>query len=472
MLLPDVEEFVNDHYRNRPAGEAAPSIDGLRAMVEKRGAEMPRLGAEYDDLRTEDVTIPGDAGEISARVYFPPTRSTTLPTMVLFHGGGWIMGSVDFNDQMARSLCLGTNSVVVNSGYRLAPEHQFPAAVDDASAAVRWAFENVAELGGDVRRIGVAGISAGANLAAVAALDAADAGLDLAVQVLIVPTLDAGREYPSKSENGEGFGLTAKELEFSNETYCPTSRGLDRDPRRSPMYASDETLARTAPAVIAVSEHDVVRDEGLAYADRLSQAGNPARTLHNKGMIHNVSDVFTTVPSVRQAIETTWEAARDILGDNVMEPREVVREYIDRISKADFASALELFDDDVRVQDRFSLPLPRELPNKAAALAAIENGAVHAPGEELPRFYADLEVRDLVIHEMADPNQVVAEWTYVTRIGDATVENHNVSIVTCRGGKILHSRDYHNHVTRAVAEGTVPACISAIEGMVLEQDHH
>lgn len=155
-----------------------------------------------------------------------------------------------------------------------------------------------------------------------------------------------------------------------------------------------------------------------------------------------------------------------------MEPREVVREYISRISRADFMSALELFDVDVVVQDRFSLPVPRELPTKAVALAAIHRGAVHAPGQELPRFYADLEVRDLVIQEMADPNVVVAEWTYVTRIGDATVENHNVSIVTCRAGKILQSRDYHNHVTRAVAEGTLLACIATIEGMVLEQDQN
>lgn len=156
--------------------------------------------------------------------------------------------------------------------------------------------------------------------------------------------------------------------------------------------------------------------------------------------------------------------------EKLVEPRELVHEYIERISRADFMSALELFADDVSVQDRFSLPVPRELPSKAAALTAVRNGAVRAPGEELPRFYADLEVRDLVIHEMADPTMVVAEWTYVTRIGDATVENHNVSIVTCRDGKILQSRDYHNHVTRAVAEGTVPACIAAIEGMVLEQD--
>lgn len=315
MLLPDVEEFVNDYYRNGPASVADMSIEDARVLVEQRGADMPRLGAQYDDLRTGDVAFPGEGGEIRARVYFPPTRSAALPTIVLFHGGGWIVGSIDFNDQMARSLCVATNSVVVNSGYRLAPEHQFPAAADDASAAVRWAFENVGELGGDARRIGVAGISAGANLAAVAALDMAEAGLDLAVQVLIVPTLDAGREYPSKMENAEGYLLTAKDLELSNETYCPRSRGLDRDPRRSPMYASQEMLALTAPAVVAVSEHDVVRDEGLAYAKRLRAAGNPAKTLYNKGMIHNVSDVFTAVPSVRQAIEATWEAARGFLDE-------------------------------------------------------------------------------------------------------------------------------------------------------------
>lgn len=315
LLLPDVEEFVNDHYRNRPAGAANLPLEAVRAAVEKRGVEMPRLGAQHDEVRREDVVIPGEGGEIKAGVYVPAGESAERPTIVLFHGGGWILGSVEFNDQMARGLCVATGSVIVSSGYRLAPEHEFPAAVDDASAAVRWAFENVDDLGGDLRRVGVAGISAGANLAAVAALDAVAAGLDLAVQVLVVPTLDAGREYPSKSENAEGYLLTAKDLEFSNETYCPRSRGLDRDPRRSPLYASHETLARTAPAVIAVSEHDVVRDEGLAYANRLREAGNPPRVLYNRGMIHNVSDVFTTVPSVRQALEAAWEAARLILDD-------------------------------------------------------------------------------------------------------------------------------------------------------------
>lgn len=154
----------------------------------------------------------------------------------------------------------------------------------------------------------------------------------------------------------------------------------------------------------------------------------------------------------------------------VVKSREIVREYINRVSKADFMAASELFDDNVSVQDRFALPTPRELPSKAAALAAIQNGLVPAPGEELPRFYAGLEVRDLVIHEMADPNLVVAEWTYVSRIGDSRVENFNLIVVECRDGKILKSRDYHNHVTRAVAEGTVPGCISTIEGMTLKQD--
>lgn len=315
MLLPDVEEFVNEYYRNQPAGAAEMSIEEARAMVRKRGAEMPRLGAPFDRLRTEEVEFSGDGGTINARVYWPLESTEPCPTMVLFHGGGWIFGDVAFNDQMARNLCVGMNSVVVNSGYRLAPEHQFPAAVDDASAAVRWAFDNVGTLGGDDRRIGVAGVSAGANLAAVAALDAVEAKLDLAVQVLIVPTLDAGREYPSKTENGKGFLLTAKDLEFSNETYCPTSRGLDRDPRRSPMYASHETLALAAPAVIAVSEHDVVRDEGLAYASRLRDAGNSVKTIYNKGMIHNVSDVFSVVPSVRRALDATWEAAWRVLDE-------------------------------------------------------------------------------------------------------------------------------------------------------------
>lgn len=312
-MLPDVEEFVSDYYRNRPVPADDLTIDDIRALIEKRAAAAPPLGSPYDDLRTEDVTFRGDGGEIRARTYFPPAADATCPTMVFFHGGGWVFGSVEFTDQLARSLCVGTGSVVVSSGYRLAPEHQFPAAVDDASAAVAWAFGNVGRLGGDSRRVGVAGVSAGANLAAVAALDAVDAGLDLAIQALLVPVLDAAREYPSKAENAEGYLLTAKDLEFSNETYCPGSRGLDSDPRRSPMHAPMERLRRVAPAVISVSEHDIVRDEGIAYANKLREAGNPGKLLYNKGIIHNVSDVFGVVPSVRRAVEATWKEAVHVL---------------------------------------------------------------------------------------------------------------------------------------------------------------
>ena len=313
MLLPDVEEFLSDYYRNRPVPADDLTIDDTRALIEKRAAAAPRLGLPYDDLRTEDVTFRGGGGEIRARIYFPPTTGGTCPTMVFFHGGGWVFGSIEFTDQLARSLCVGTGSVVVSSGYRLAPEHRFPAAVDDASAAVAWAFDNVSHLGGDIRRVGVAGVSAGANLAAVAALDAVVVGLDLAVQALLVPVLDAAREYPSKAENAEGYLLTAKDLEFSNETYCPSGRGLDSDPRRSPMHAPMNKLRRAAPAIISVSEHDIVRDEGVAYANKLREAGNPAKLLYNRGIIHNVSDVFSTVTSVRRAVEATWKETVHVL---------------------------------------------------------------------------------------------------------------------------------------------------------------
>lgn len=153
-----------------------------------------------------------------------------------------------------------------------------------------------------------------------------------------------------------------------------------------------------------------------------------------------------------------------------MEPREIVREYINRMSRAEFDSVLELFDDDIVLCDRFALPEPRELRSKAVALAAIPKNFEPEPGKRVPRFYEDLEVRDLVVHEMADPNKVVAEWTYVTRIGDSTVENHNISVVELRDGRIVHSREYHNHIMRSVAEGTVPASIATIERMILPED--
>ncbi|WP_043457052.1 nuclear transport factor 2 family protein [Streptomyces fulvoviolaceus] len=152
-----------------------------------------------------------------------------------------------------------------------------------------------------------------------------------------------------------------------------------------------------------------------------------------------------------------------------MTPTETVSALIERFSAGEMEAALELYADDVELSIEFGLPERFVIPDKASLVAGMK-AAQEAQRDKPSRMYADIEVRDLVIHETVDPNTVIAEWTYVSRIEDASVSNRNIIVVECRDGKIVRSRDYHNDVTRAVAEGTVPKIVAAIEGMALPKD--
>ena len=191
---------------------------------------------------------------------------------MFFHGGGYVIGDVDTHDNQCRMLCREAEAVVLSVGYRLAPEHPFPAAPEDCFAATRWAAEHVDRLGGDAGRIAVAGDSAGGNLAAVVALMARDAGGPaLAAQLLIYPGTDFAGGYPSETENAEGFFLTRADMEWFREQYLA---GADpSDPRLSPIAAPD--LSGLPPAVVATAEFDPLRDQGDAYARALEEAGVP-----------------------------------------------------------------------------------------------------------------------------------------------------------------------------------------------------
>ena len=223
---------------------------------------------------TEDRTVPGPAGEIPVRVYRPVTDSA-LPVVVFFHGGGWVIGDLDSHDTVCHRLAAGVPAVVVSVAYRLAPEHRFPAAVEDCEAATRWVSDHAGALGGDPDRLAVAGDSAGGNLAAVVALRARDAGgPPLAFQLLVYPVTDATRSQPSYTENGTGYLLEADTMRWFYDHYLGGA-----DPARadvSPLFAPD--LAGLPPALVVTAEFDPLRDEGEAYAERLRQAGVAAAT--------------------------------------------------------------------------------------------------------------------------------------------------------------------------------------------------
>jgi len=251
--------------------------------------------------RVEDHTFPGPAGMIDARLYVPPQAAADPPPLlVYFHGGGWVIGDLDTHDDPCRFLAARSGAALLAIDYRLAPEHPFPAAVEDAEAAYRWAREDAGRLGVDPGRIAVGGDSAGANLATVVCLLARDAGLPLpAMQLLIYPATDCAAEAPSRRTFGEGFLLTRRDMDWFEEHYLPPP--IDRaDPRASVLRAAD--LSGLPPAYLAIAGFDPLRDEGLAYAQRLREAGVRVASRTHPGLIHSFANFTAICPTARAAM--------------------------------------------------------------------------------------------------------------------------------------------------------------------------
>lgn len=264
--------------------------------------------------RVEDRSIPGPAGEIPVRIYWPRELSEDerLPVTLFFHGGGWVVGNLDTHDNHARRIASAAQCVVVAVDYRLAPEHRFPAAVEDSYAALRWLKENAPHIRADRRKIAVAGDSAGANLATVLCLKTRDLyGPPIAAQVLIYPVTDywdAG--FASYAECAEGYGLTRDAMKWFWGHYL----GPDGDPRNpyaSPMRAN--FLANLPPALVITAEYDPLRDEAIAYADRLEDAGNIVMREHFPGQIHGffgqsavIADADVALQTVARFLKRVW----------------------------------------------------------------------------------------------------------------------------------------------------------------------
>ncbi|MBR1124769.1 alpha/beta hydrolase [Bradyrhizobium lablabi] len=257
----------------------------LRALAAARAAVPPPPVASAADIK-----VKGAAGDLAARVY--RMGSGTSPTVIFFHGGGWVAGDLETHDRQARFLSLETGAVVVSVDYRRPPEARFPGAFEDAFAAVRDVVARIAEFGGDPNRIGVAGDSAGGNLAASVAIACRDAGIKLAAQLLVYPVTDAfggfldsaeNAKYPSRAENADGYFLTRASMQwFCGHYLAETAHGADW--RASPLRAKN--LSGVAPAVVTTAWFDPLRDEGAAYADALVNAGVPVKYHPGEGLIH------------------------------------------------------------------------------------------------------------------------------------------------------------------------------------------
>jgi acetyl esterase len=288
--------------------------------VAEARANFRRLAVDFRDpsslapvASVDDITV---AGSLPARVY-RPDGDGPRPTVVYLHGGGFVIGDLDTHEGVCRALCRDVGAVVVSVAYRLAPEAPFPAAVDDAWAALQDVAKRVDEFGGDAERLAVGGDSAGGNLAAVCAQEAAAAGLPLAAQLLLYPATDLLGDYGSREENASGYFLTLADMRWFAQNYLGIGDHdsdvgrFARDPRVSPLHA--ESLSGLAPAVVATAEFDPLRDEGERYADALAAAGVDVRHRRFPGLIHGFYGLEQFSPAIAAASRWVNEQLADLL---------------------------------------------------------------------------------------------------------------------------------------------------------------
>jgi acetyl esterase len=277
--------------------------DAYRAAAEI--LEPPRAPLQ----RVHDLRIPADDGHaLPARLY--ADSMDVLPVLLYLHGGGFVIGGIDTHDSLCRQLALRSGAAVVSLDYRLAPEHRFPTAVDDAWAAMRWLATNGASVGVDGSRLAVGGDSAGGTLAAVCALLARDQHLPLALQLLITPGTGAAADTASHQVFANGFLLDAADIAWFFDHYI--DRGQRRDWRFAPLLADE--LDEVAPACVILAECDPLVDEGLAYADRLRAAGVPVELELYRGLTHDFIKMGRALDEAGHAQRVAAQAMRRAFG--------------------------------------------------------------------------------------------------------------------------------------------------------------
>lgn len=307
-LHPEVQMLLNLQAQNPMPPYSALTAEQVRAGFAQQMTLVRAAPVALDAVT--DLSIPGPGGHIPARRYGGGQEGAG-PAVVYFHGGGWVIGDLDSHDDLCRDLASQAGCVVVAVDYRLAPEHPFPAAVDDAVAATRWVRDNAESLGIDPGRMAVAGDSAGGNLAAVVCAELRDdAAPGLRFQALIYPVTDLrSLETGSYREFAEGFGLTAEAMDWFRGHYVPGSEVAD--PRVSPLGAED--LSGLPPALVITAEFDVLRDEGEAYAAALRAAGNRVEAVRYAGMVHGFVSMAGVLSEGRRARTEVAAALRSAL---------------------------------------------------------------------------------------------------------------------------------------------------------------
>jgi acetyl esterase len=293
-------------------------VDLARAAIKELSAKTGIAAADVHQV--EDRGIPGPNGVIPIRIYRPGARTAdpSLPALILYHGGGWILGDIESHDSIARYLCRHGAVVVVNVEYRLAPEHKFPAGVEDCYAVLEWVAGNAGELGIDPGRIALTGDSAGGNLTVVASLLARERnGPAVAFQIPAYPCVDCREQagYPSRGKFGGGeYFLSSDDITWVNRNYFTTSRDAE-DVRASPILIGD--LAGLPPALVITAGYDPLCDEGEHYARRLRAAGVPVEYQCYTGTIHGFLSFAGVLKAGRDALDLVAARLRTGFGPQV-----------------------------------------------------------------------------------------------------------------------------------------------------------
>ena len=284
MLHPQAKALLAlIEQRGLPATHTLTPVEARRMYRERRFFTQPQA-PEVAQVR--DASASGPHGDIPLRIYRPlgSTAGATLPVLVYYHGGGWVIGDLDTHDTLCRELANSADACVVAVDYRMGPEHRFPCAINDCIAATNWVSREAGALNIDTARIAIGGDSAGGNLAAAVAIAARDQGdLPIVHQLLIYPATDQRRGAPSHTTNGQGYMLTADTMNYFHDHYIDDT-AHDLDWRASPLLRQD--LTRLPPTLVITAGFDPLRDEGLMYANRLSEAGNAATYICFERQIH------------------------------------------------------------------------------------------------------------------------------------------------------------------------------------------
>lgn len=292
--------------RGVPPTHTLSVAEARRFYLERRHVTQP----EPPPIDTvQALTAEGPHGPIPLRLYRHGEGSSPRPVLVYFHGGGWVIGDLDTHDTLCRQLAIASGCVVVSVDYRMGPEHPFPAAVDDACAATRWLAAQAAALGLDATRLAVGGDSAGGNLAAVVALTLRGE-LPLAFQLLIYPATDQHRSHESHQRNAQGYLLTADTMTWFHDHYI-TDPAHDNDWRASPLLHPD--LSELSPALVLTAGYDPLRDEGVAYAQRLSESGVRATLVSFERQIHGFISMGRVIDEANDAVALCADALRRAL---------------------------------------------------------------------------------------------------------------------------------------------------------------